>query len=1229
VIPEALLVSARSRIGLSIHISLIALLICFIAPVAHAEDNQSVFKLGERFFNDSIYNLALEQYQKYITLKRSPENDATVYYRIGLCLYKMKNMQKAAESLAEYLRLFPSDDNVMNALVFAASAHKALGENKEASELYYMVWNRFVGSAQAQRSLYESAACAEKDGSNDRAIELYEIFYRKFPKHDKLRQVSLALIRLLIEQKEYGKAADVLKEAESRWGSEKDFKVRLLYQKARLARCMQKAEESAKNFSAMLKTNETGFPEFEQACFDYIDLLTDRQDYAGSLAVYQLLGNYYKKKSTATPWRVLSAWADAARLSKSFTQAEDLYSQLLHVAPDSVSESLVLYQMAECQIGKGDVTRAVETLQGLVSRDSLGPSGIKALQRIGDLYYDNKLYLSAIAAYQRYLSLPEQPNNDALVFRIGTIYQDKFNHYGTALREYENLVKRYPASPFRNQALFAIGECSEALGDYQSAVRQYGYFVELGTQDPLLDSARNRIAYLTAYRIKNTETAVRNLTELLRRGTDTLTKADKLFSLAHIYSEDLKDYEGANTIYDDLRAVNPPLPDSLQADIAYHVAFNNERLWEKAEYEKNNQLADYSRTQALSLYKQVVEKYASSAWADDAAFRYMKMTKPNIAEYEQFVKTYGSSQHLPEVLFDIASHYERRALAGDAQFSKKAIEAYAGLVTRFPASAQVPRALLGLAQNYLMQGNLDSSMAAVKELNRRFPASEYVPDALFYQGRVFRLKGQFAEAIEAFKQILFQYPFASLASQARFELAQAQFETGKIFDASSNFGMYLQTNPQGDYNRPARFGIARCQVKAGNFTDAQRKLQDLLDDKKLPDSLQAAIEFELAQVMEKQNDVFKALTYYNSVLKRESFPQKGNVFLHVGALDFDNRLYDDAVVAYEKALENVRTVHDTMQALKGNITALIMAGKGKDAEKKIAAFNELFGDSIDQTAEIVYYDGLYMVVEKQYDKALNRFKYILAKYDETPWVDDAAYQIALVYYYDGKKDQALQQFSDFCTQYPQSEYVPLAHFKIGMVYHEQNDYAHAAEYFVKVTKSKAADAKTRFRASYNAAVDYQKISAWADAAAMYDAIIKQFPDETPQSPVCLKAGFCLIQASQFEEALLYFEKAGVNPAPEDKPEILYWTATCYAKLGDLQKAITEYLKVPYLYSGIGKWGVTAEFEAGRLYERLGDYDRAQSIYRRIVKSDGEKGEFGKSALARLDQLKNLNAEASQ
>lgn len=77
------------------------------------------------------------------------------------------------------------------------------------------------------------------------------------------------------------------------------------------------------------------------------------------------------------------------------------------------------------------------------------------------------------------------------------------------------------------------------------------------------------------------------------------------------------------------------------------------------------------------------------------------------------------------------------------------------------------------------------------------------------------------------------------------------------------------------------------------------------------------------------------------------------------------------------------------------------------------------------------------------------------------------------------------------------------------------------------------------------------------------------------------------------------------------------------KEGRLKEAIIEYLKVRY----IGKqsklnWVITAIYNAGRCYEKLGKTENARMMYQEIVEREGLASPFGRKALQQVNRLKN-------
>jgi tetratricopeptide (TPR) repeat protein len=484
----------------------ILFLICFTS--SGSDESKSVFKLGERFFSDSLYNLALEQYQKYLTLQRDPENDPAAYYKVAFCHYKMGNTRDAAEGFEDYIRLFPSETNVMDVIFLAGETRKELGDFKEASDWFYSVWSRFVGSAKAKVALFEAAECSERDNNFDRAIELYSQFVNKFPQMENAKQASLSLVKLHIDRQEYTRAEEILDKVEKKWKSDKKFPVRVLYYKGLLARNMQKIEIAEKMFQEMVQLDKSGFPERESAYKTFIDVLVIQKKYKETQDVFGKLKKIYTEKSVKPKAFFFKKWADNARKAHLFKAAIPLYQKLLDEYSEDIDVYQIQYRLAECYVGTGDFPKAIENLRNLELQDSAGEYAARSVLKTGELYFNKGLYPSAISAYRRYLQLPDRIDKDRVIYRVGKIYQEKYKRFGAAVREFENLFKLYPASQYYQQAVLSMAQCQEALKEYEAAVRNYEYLSESGGDSKLVEKAENRSTYIRDFLIKDFEAAV-------------------------------------------------------------------------------------------------------------------------------------------------------------------------------------------------------------------------------------------------------------------------------------------------------------------------------------------------------------------------------------------------------------------------------------------------------------------------------------------------------------------------------------------------------------------------------------------------------------------------------------------------------------------------------------------------------------------------------------------------
>jgi len=1204
-------------------------LIAWIIPAIGADEKQSVFNLAEHFFNDSLYISAADRYQTYIdlshnSLKQNPENCPTAYYKIALCYFRTSNFSRAAAAFEEFVQLFPQDRNAVDALLQAGNAYKSLADYKNASESFFRVWGRGQGKLFAQNALFESAVCAEKDGDNERAAMLYDRYVSKFSGKEKSPEASLSLVKALIRQKDFTKASTVLAKTEKQWSADGQLFVRALFYKAKLAHMLQKNENALRFYSALMN-QALDFPEKEQALTDYAVLLKDLRDYKTLSVVYKKLSELYLKKPSVSLSRdFIASWAECAAFAGYFEDAEKLYQEMLLNFPDSARSGGILLKIAQCQVSRKDVTKAIETLQDVAKGDYGQEFRAQATLTLGDMYYEQGLYPNALSAYRSYCAFPEVADGDRVLFKIAKTYQDK-GRFSAALQEFDRFLQRYPQSAYYNQAAYARAECSEALMDYQTALSYYDFVVQSNAPSEIIDKAKRRSGYLKKFRGNNLASAMENIASLLQGISDSLPAYERLLSVAALYENTLDNFAKARDMYEQIARCIPQPPDSILTRAIFSRARVNEKIYQKALIERDSLEAAQAKSRALVLYQDVARRTRYPTMADDAAFHLLMLGPPEISDYERYIIKNPESRHLIDVLFLTGAYYEKKAGEANEALNSGALAraAYARIV-HAPASvghgAEVAGAYLGLVRTYVSAEKLDSARSIADEFLRRYADSTCVIEGQFLSGIIEKKRGNYPGAVEVFRKIISRYPFSPLAQRSRYEMASAQFAAGKTQEALRSFRLYVQNYPGSDYYNEARLGIAQCLRRLGKNDEACQLLSELVKEK-CGSVCMGGVYCELANCAKNKGDVYGAVEHLTKALALDSFPDKGAACASMGTIYFENAMYPDAARAFDRALQYAHGGADSITALTGVMNALVMDGQEKKAEKAVSFFKTRFGEHHPGLAEVVYHEGLRFLVEKDYDKALNSFKYLDEKFAASSRADDAAYQIGICYYYNGKQEKALEVFNDFITRYPESEFVPMAYFKIGMMHHDRGDFAQAAQLFEKVVPCSLADGTTRFRAAYNAAIDYQKTGAWLDAARLYQTIVDSFPQEVSPSSTYLKIGFCCIQGAHIEDAMKKLQKAGAsNPAPQEKPEILYWMATCYAKLGDLRKAVSEYLKVPAQFENVGQWAVTSEFEAARICERLGDYAKALGLYKKIVLADGENGEIGKEALSQISRL---------
>ena len=346
------------------------------------------------------------------------------------------DLGRAAEALRHSLRRFPDSPRSPAARASLAFALERLGEPGEALRLWEAV------AASGDRALTGAALLAIADlatrrGDRDRAIEVLGRFLAEFSGDPLAEVAGLTRAVLLLRAERFGEASAQLRALLVRFPlTPRQGEIRRAFGLALFRQ--QRLEEAHAEFREAGRLSPTGDPEVWHA--------------AGLAALH--LGRLAEaeeafNRARRTAPRPLDLAAEHGLAVVALRQDPERFRlrarSLVDRAPEAPHASRLLYVLAGLAIERGELVEATELTRRLVRQDG------------GSEYGDDAL------------------------FRLGTAP-------GAAMRlvheAFQELLTRYPESPFREEARYRLAAAALALGERDLAVRSLEAFVAANPDDP-------------------------------------------------------------------------------------------------------------------------------------------------------------------------------------------------------------------------------------------------------------------------------------------------------------------------------------------------------------------------------------------------------------------------------------------------------------------------------------------------------------------------------------------------------------------------------------------------------------------------------------------------------------------------------------------------------------------------------------------------------------------------
>ncbi len=683
-----------------------------------------------QYFKGDFKN-AIQSYQKYF--ENNAKAETGMLFRAGYANYAAGNTEKGIEYLD---KAAAAKDTVS----YYASYYLGILYLKQGNKPYAL--NAFDYAKKnpkdkklAEESSFQFAKVSYDAGKPDQAINEFEKFVTTYSSSVHANEVKELLAQAYVNGNNFNKAIEYIEALPSR-----NPIINQGYQKATYLK-------GAELF------NKNQYPE--------------AVSYFNKSLEYPIDPNYV---ALASFWN-----GEAYSIGKKYEEAATNYLRVVGLGA-SVDPEIVLktrYGLGYAHFNLQNYDKALFSFKEFVNKGNKSTTNYAdGIIRLGDCYYVSKQYEEALAQYNKAKTFGSV-DNDYVLLQSGVIYgiQRKYNE---ARNQFAELLKGYPKSQYRGEAMFQRGQFEIEQGNYQAAVDAFTQLIREGGNTKFLPYAFIRRG-ASSFNLKQYDKTVSDYQAVIQQFPNHPAAQEALLPLQEALSMAGRSDEFDKYI-DLVKTANPTNPglEGLEYETAKNVYFDQQ--YQKAIVSLNNFLASYPQTtkaqeakyyiaeshyrlrefeKALTIYREL---------SNDITFVNGSKVVARIAEIEFKTGKYSDG---------IVSFHRLEKLATN---KKEQYNAWSGLMESFYLLAQYDSSDV-YARIILERGNINAGA--------QNKASLYLGKTAMARGDYEGAKDEFLNTLNAARD--------EYGAEAKYLLAQI-FTTKKEYKQSNETLMSLNTD---------------------------------------------------------------------------------------------------------------------------------------------------------------------------------------------------------------------------------------------------------------------------------------------------------------------------------------------------------------------------------------------------------------------------------------------------
>jgi TolA-binding protein len=720
---------------------------------------------AEAYYKKGEYARAAELFKMYAGNRKL---DAPLAYRMGFSQYKSNKPKEAIESF----KGIASQQDSLGQYAAYYLGQLYLDDNNEpfAQTAFQRAASLNFDPKIKEESLFKLAKLQIKQQNFDAATVALREFLDQYPRSTYRQEATELLSESLLKNQNYEQAIAYIEKLEN-----KNPRIRKAYQEVTF---LHGAElfNSGKFYNAVqLFDKSLEFPEDKE--------ITTKANF----------------------WS-----AEAYSIGKKWDESKNYYAAVFRqAAPDSEMHLKSRYGIGYAYYNSKQYDKALVHFREFVEKAGpKNPFYHDAQLRLADSYYVTKVYNSALEYYQKALR-ENNPERDYALFQIGLV-NGLLDKPSDATQAWNTLLKDFPNSQYRDDAMFNKAELQFDQGKYQEAVQQFNQFVQQNPASPFVPYAYRSLA-LSHYNLKNYEPAANAYIRIIEQYPSHEIANGALLGLQEVlnlqnrseeFNRYLALYKKANPADQALESV-----EFEQAKNLYFTQKYNQAIEQLQTYLRNYPQS----TNAPEARFYLAESFFRNNRTQDALMEYQKISASGPANLQV-----RSVQRLAEISFR------------DGDFST-AIKNYRKLERIASNRRQQIDAWAGLMETYYRREKLDSTLYYANQLTEQSgAAANLMSKALLLKGKVALARKQNSEAKNFFNQTVALAKDEN-AAEAYYLTAYIQHLDGQYKESVETlFGYNAQFSSFKFWLGKSFLLIADNYVKLGEMFQAKETLRSII-----------------------------------------------------------------------------------------------------------------------------------------------------------------------------------------------------------------------------------------------------------------------------------------------------------------------------------------------------------------------------------------------------------------